>query len=60
MKWLKLNSETMKSRTFWGGVALIATGIGLLIDGQQQEGLISISAGFVAITGRDAISKKGK
>lgn len=50
----------IKTKTFWGGVAGIVSGIGLIVGGDVGNGVTAIIMGIVAITGRDAIAKIGK
>ena len=52
-------SVLVKSKTFWGGIAAIATGIGLIASGQVDQGALAIWAGIQAIFIRDAIGKNG-
>ncbi len=50
----------VKSKTFWGGIAGIATGIGLIIAGSVEQGAAIIWAGIMALSGRHAIAKLEK
>jgi len=52
--------ELVKSKTFWAGLASIATGVGMLLNGQSQEGAQLIGAGVLAICLRDGVAKAGK
>lgn len=52
--------ETLKSKSFWGGIAAIATGIGLVVGGNVPEGLQTIAGGVMAIFLRDAVTKASK
>ncbi len=47
----------LKTKTFWSGIASIATGAGLIFSGEKSEGIQLIILGVLAITGRDAIRK---
>jgi hypothetical protein len=47
----------IKTKTFWGGVAMIMTGVGLVVTGDVPEGVQTIGAGIVAIFMRQAIGK---
>lgn len=46
-----------KTKTFWGGVAAIASGVGFIVAGDVVSGVQTIIGGLLAITGRDAILK---
>lgn len=50
---------TWKSKSFWGGLAMIVTGIGMIIAGDTATGIQTITGGIVAVCLRDAISKTG-
>ncbi|MEN6625599.1 MAG: hypothetical protein ABFD69_05150 [Candidatus Sumerlaeia bacterium] len=52
-----LQSQTLKSKSFWTGAAMIVTGIGLIISGSPTEGIQTIAGGLVTIFVRDAIAK---
>ncbi|MCE5230116.1 hypothetical protein LLG95_11025 [bacterium] len=52
-----LQQDTLKSRSFWTGAAMIVTGIGLIIGGDVAQGIQTIAGGLVTIFVRDAISK---
>ena len=49
--------QTLTTKTFWTGVAAVATGIGLIYAGDQASGIQTIIMGLLAIAGRDALSK---
>jgi hypothetical protein len=50
--------ELVKTKTYWTGVASIATGIGLYCDGASaQDALQMIVLGLGMIFGREAIMK---
>lgn len=49
--------RTVRTKTFWGGVAAIATGIGLMVSGAIPEGINAIMAGVLAIFIRDGVAK---
>lgn len=51
------NKNTLKSKTFWTGIASVVTGIGLIVSGDVANGATTVVLGLLAITGRDAISK---
>lgn len=52
-----MQNVTFKSKTFWAGVAMIATGIGLWVNGNPEQGIQTIIGGITAIFIRDGISK---
>lgn len=54
-----LQSQTLKSKSFWTGAAMIITGIGLIVSGSPTEGIQTIAGGLVTIFVRDAIAKAG-
>lgn len=41
-----------KSKTFWSGIASIAVGVPLLLEGNTAQGSVAILAGITAIFGR--------
>lgn len=49
-----------KTKTFWGGIASIATGIGLVWAGDIPQGVTAIMFGIQSIFIRDAIAKATK
>jgi len=51
--------ELLRSKTFWTGVASIATGVGLIIAKNYPEGLQTIIIGLSAIFMRNSINKIG-
>ena len=52
--------ELIRSKTFWTGIASIATGIGLLISKNYPEGLQTIIIGLSTIFIRDSVRKVAK
>jgi hypothetical protein len=52
-----MSLSLLTTKSFWAGLASIATGIGLIIEGQVPEGIQLIIAGIITITLRDAIAK---
>jgi uncharacterized membrane protein len=52
-----MNSSVLKTKTFWGGIATIATGIGLMVTGHVPEGAQTLAIGVLAVFGRDAVAK---
>ena len=56
---MAFQSETLKSKTFWAGIAAIVAGIGALIMGDIQSGVQGIGAGIITICMRDAVEKSG-
>lgn len=49
--------KMIKSKTFWGGLATILTGCGLIAAGEVPAGINAIAAGLLAIFIRDGIRK---
>ena len=49
--------DMIRSKTFWGGIAAVATGVGLVISGNIPEGLNTIASGLLAIFLRDGIRR---
>jgi hypothetical protein len=47
----------LKTKTFWGGIAAIATGIALTVGGNVPEGINAIVTGLLAIFMRNGIGK---
>lgn len=52
-----MNSNTLRSKSFWTGMAMIVTGVGMIALGTPAEGLQTIAGGLATIFVRDAISK---
>ena len=52
-----MQSTTLKSKSFWTGLTLILTGVGMCVLGQPVEGIQTIAGGLITIFVRDAISK---
>lgn len=52
-----MKEKLWRTKTFWGGIAAIATGVGLALTGDIPEGLNSILLGFGLIFGRHALTK---
>lgn len=50
-------SRLWKTKSFWGGVAAIATGVGMILAGNKFEGASAIWGGLMAIFLRDGIRK---
>lgn len=50
----------IKKKTFWAGLALVATGVVQIIGKDLQGGIITISQGLAIIFVRDAIGKLEK
>ena len=44
-----------KTKTFWGGLAAIATGAGLIATGNVPQGINAIVSGLLAVFIRDGI-----
>jgi hypothetical protein len=49
--------RTLRSKSFWAGLAMVIAGIGLCVAGNVGEGVQTIAGGVVTIFVRDAISK---
>lgn len=47
----------LRSKTVWGGVVAVVTGVGLLIAGEIPNGINAIYTGLLAIFIRDGIRK---
>lgn len=52
-----IQSNTFKTKSFWTGLAMVVTGIGLCAQGNMPEGIQTIAGGLVTIFVRDALSK---
>ena len=52
--------KLIRSRTFWAGVAAIATGVVMIYDGELKEGVAIIFGGLGMIFMRDALPEKEK
>jgi len=50
-------SRNIKKKTFWAGIATIATGIASIVAGDVPGGINFIMLGVLAICGRDALTK---
>jgi len=50
--------KLIKTKSFWAGVAGVASGVGLIIAGNVANGVQTIIGGIAVIFLRDAISKK--
>ena len=57
---LSLNSGLFRTKTFWGGLATILTGIGIIVAGDIPTGLQTVGLGVLAILGRDALVSSAK
>lgn len=55
-----ITGKTFTTKTFWGGVASIASGVGLIVTGEVVGGLQLIGTGIIAIFLRDAVTKTGQ
>ena len=51
--------DLVKTKTFWGGIASIATGIGMIVSGDTEQGIQMITLGIISIFLRDAVRKGG-
>lgn len=52
-----MHYSTLRSKSFWTGLAIIITGVGMCVMGQTVEGIQTIAGGVVTVFVRDAISK---
>ncbi len=52
-----MKKRNWKTKTFWGSVATLATGIGLCFAGDYAAGAQTICLGLLGITGRAAVLK---
>ena len=52
-----MNRNTFHTKSFWTGLAIIITGVGMIALGQAVEGLQTIAGGLATIFVRDALSK---
>lgn len=50
-------TDLFKTKTFWGGLASVATGIGLIVAGDFANGINAVASGILAIFVRDGILK---
>jgi hypothetical protein len=51
--------QLVKTKTFWAGVALVVSGVGAAVTGEQSvmESIQAVALGFMGIFGRQAIGK---
>lgn len=53
-----LQNDTLKSKSFWTGIAQMIAGIAMLISGDDaQTGVTLIGTGATTVVLRDAVSK---
>ena len=52
-----LQRNTFKSKSFWTGLAMIVSGVGMCVMGDSLAGAQTIAGGLAAIFVRDAIAK---
>ncbi|MCL5269170.1 MAG: hypothetical protein M1457_01105 [bacterium] len=52
-----MQSNTLRSRSFWTGLAMMVTGVGMIVAGDVSTGIQTVAGGLVTIFVRDAISK---
>ena len=50
-------NDLLKTKTFWGGLAAVMTGVGLIVVGDVPGGINAIAAGLLAVFVRDGIRK---
>lgn len=56
-----VNKEVFKTKTFWGGLTSIVTGLTMIFTtGDIVNGSTQIVIGILAITGRDALITEAK
>jgi len=55
----KTKQNLLKTKTFWGGIAAIVTGVGLIVAGDVPSGINAIITGVVAVFIRDGVAKIG-
>lgn len=48
-------SKLFKTKTFWGGIVAIVSGVGMIAMGDVVTGGQTVIGGFIAIFVRDAI-----
>lgn len=48
-------SKLFKTKTFWGGIVAIVSGVGMIAMGDVVTGGQTVVGGFIAIFVRDAI-----
>lgn len=51
--------DLLKTKTFWAGVAAIASGVGLILSGDLPQGAVLIMGGINGIFMRHGIQKVG-
>ena len=54
---MNFQRETLYSKSFWTGLAMIVSGMGMCVMGDTATGIQTIAGGVVTIFVRDAISK---
>lgn len=52
-----MNKKLFKSKTFWGGITGLCTGIGMVATGDQTTGIQLIFTSIMGIFLRDGVSK---
>ena len=50
-------NHLLKTKTFWGGLAAVLTGVGLVVAGDVPQGINAIATGLLAIFVRDGLRK---
>ncbi len=53
----KAKGDLFKTKTFWGGLAAVLTGVGLVVAGDVPQGINAIATGLLAIFVRDGLRK---
>lgn len=54
MDFIKRN---LGKKTFWAGLAAVASGLGMIVNGEVPTGVQTVILGIGLVTGRDAITK---
>jgi hypothetical protein len=49
--------KLVQTKTFWGGLATVLTGVGLVVAGDVPQGINAIATGLLAIFVRDGVRK---
>ena len=52
-----MDKSLIQTKTFWSGVAAIATGVGLFMSGQKAEGLLAVMLAVQGIFQRAGTQK---
>lgn len=52
-----MQPKTLRTKTFWTGLAMLVSGLGMIATGHPAEGIQTMAGGLVTIFVRDAIAK---